>query len=63
MISNLNSVTLINGSYDGYMFNFNNNIKEVNIIKNDKRYVFTFVNIEYLTDAYIKDLLETVVIS
>lgn len=62
VFSNSNSITLIDGGYNGYMFNYNNNIKEVYIIKNDKRYVFTFVNNEYFTDAYIKDLLETVVI-
>lgn len=63
MATSLNKFTIIEGKYDGYMFTYAFNIptKEVNILKNDKRYVFTFIGEEF-TDAYIKDLLNTLVI-
>lgn len=58
----MDNITLINGDLEGYIFNLKNNMKEVSIIKNNKRYVFMFINTEYFTNEYIKDLLSTVVI-
>lgn len=58
----MNNITLINGDYQGYVFNLKSNMKEVSIIKDDKRYVFMFINTTYFTNDYIKDLLETIVI-
>ena len=58
----MDSITLINGDYQGYIFNLKNNMKEVSILKNGKRYVFMFLNTTYFTDEKINDLLNTIVI-
>ncbi len=58
----MDSITLINGDYQGYIFNLKNNMKEVSILKNGKRYVFMFLNTTYFTDKKINDLLNTIVI-
>ena len=55
---NVESLTIINGDYHGYIFNCKNNLKEVNIIRNNKRYVFIFGG-TLANDEYIKDLLST----
>ncbi len=55
------SITLIEGDYNGYIFS-NDNLKEVNILKNNYRYVFTFIKLDYFTDEYLKELLHTIVI-
>ncbi len=58
----VDSITLINGDYDGYIFNIKNGMKEVNIIKDNKRYVFMFIDETDLNDEYLKDILSTIVI-
>ena len=58
----MDSITLINGDYQGYIFNLKNNMKEASILKNGKRYVFMFLDTTYFTDEKINDLLNTVVI-
>ena len=58
----MDSITLINGDYQGYIFNLKNNMKEVSILKNGKRYVFMFLNTTYFTVEKINDLLNTIVI-
>jgi len=60
-IPSLENITLIKGNYTGYIFN-SNKIKEVSIVKNNKRHIFTFINIEYFNEKYIKDLLNTIII-
>lgn len=55
-------ITLIDGDYQGYIFNMKSNIRECNILYNDKRYVFTFIKTDYFTDDYINEILNTVVI-
>jgi len=62
--TSLKKFTVIEGKYDGYMFTYDYNYptKEVNILKNNKRYIFTFIGEEF-TDSYIQDLLNTLVIS
>lgn len=62
IIPEIDNITLINGDYNGYIFNMKNKTKEVNIIENDKRYVFTFINTDYFTDEYINQLIETITI-
>ncbi len=63
VMPSIDSITLIDGDYGGYIFNMSNfNVKEVSIIKNDKRYTFVFINTEYFKDEYIKELLNTIVI-
>ena len=58
----ISSVTLIDGDYDGYIFNLKGDFKEVSIIKNNKRYIFTFLKLDYFTDEYIEEILNTIVI-
>jgi len=53
-------ITFLNGSYNGYIFNVNDNFKQVNILKDDKVYTFNFSGYD---DKYIIDLLNTVVIN
>lgn len=61
MLPSINSITEIDGDYSGYIFNMKN-MKEVSILKNNKRYVFMFMNTNYFTDEKIQDLLNTIVI-
>jgi len=55
-------ITVIDGTYSGYIFSLNNGIKEVSILDGDKRYIFTFIDKEYFSDEYIYELLNTIVI-
>lgn len=57
----LENYTLIEGDYTGYIFN-SQNIKEVSILKDDKKYTFTFIKLDYFTDNYINELLNTIII-
>ena len=57
----INKFTIIEGDYNGYMITASS-YKEVNIIKDKKRYVFTFVGEEF-TDSYINNLFNTLIIS
>jgi len=54
----VDSLTMINGDYKGFIFNLKN-IREVNILRNNKRYIFMFTGSKYTTDEYIQDLLST----
>ncbi len=58
----MDSITLIDGDLTGYIFNLPNNMKEVSILKNDKRYCFVFMNKTDMTDEYLKNILSTIVI-
>ena len=60
-IPKVENLSLIKGDYEGYIFDFGE-AKQVNILKNDKLYYFTFVYHDYFTDEYIQDLLNTIVI-
>lgn len=62
MMPTMENITLINGDYNGYIFNITNNMKEVSILKNDKKYVFVFLNATTLTEEYLTDILSTIVI-
>ena len=54
------NITLIEGDYNGYILNINEDIKEVSIVNGDKRYIMTFVKKDYFDYNYIKELLNTV---
>ena len=62
------STTLINGNYEGYIFNIEkengSTVKEVRLLYNDKTYVITFTNVdkEYFTNSYINELLNSIVL-
>lgn len=62
VLPNMNNITLINGDYDGYILNLKGDYKEVNILKNGKRYVLTFIGLEYFNDNYINELINSIVI-
>lgn len=56
----VDSITLINGDYAGFTFNFNDkDIRQVSILRNDKSYNFLIKGREYITDEYIGDLFST----
>lgn len=61
MLPKADNITLIKGDYEGYIFNMEN-MKEVSLLKDGKRYVFMFINTDYFTDEYVKDILNTLVI-
>ncbi len=56
------SLTLVNGDYNGYIFNINDKILEVNIIVNNEKYFFTFLTDEKISYEYLNDILNTIVI-
>lgn len=49
------------GDHGGYAFVLND-ILEVAIVENDKRYVYSFIGRDYFTDEYINQLLNTIVV-
>lgn len=61
MIPSVNYINEIKGDYIGYILNLNN-IKEVSILKNKKRYILTFLGNDYFTDDYVRELLNTIII-
>ena len=61
MIPSTNYINEIKGDYQGYILNLDN-IKEVSILKDNKRYTFTFIGNDYFTLDYVKELLNTIVI-
>lgn len=63
-ILNPHNTKIINlkGDLDGYMFVQEGNVTEINILKNEKRYVIVMVG-EYFTNEKVKDLLNTIVIT
>lgn len=58
----MDDITLINGTYAGYMFDLKVGGKQVCILDDDKCFVFTFIGEDYLSDEYIYELLDTIVI-
>ncbi|MDD3341773.1 MAG: hypothetical protein PHN72_06275 [Bacilli bacterium] len=56
----MDSIHFIGGKYDGYVFNYNN-MKIVNIIKNNKRYTFLFTG-TYFSSDYVNEFLSTLII-
>lgn len=69
-IPRIENITLIDGDYQGYIFNMkseNDNvssIREARILFNDKVYTFLFLNKnnEYFNNDYIQNILNTIVI-
>ena len=62
MLPAIEDITLINGTYAGYMLELKAGVREVCILYYDKCYVFTFIGEEYFNDDYIYELLDTLVI-
>lgn len=61
MLPTVESLTKIEGEYDGFIYNLKYG-KEVVIIIDDNKYTFTFFKNEYFKDSYIEELLNTIVI-
>jgi len=59
-LPSISSTTIIDGDYYGYIFNINDNMREVHILKDKKSYVFMFMGKEYTKDEYIKEILGTI---
>ena len=55
----IESITLINGDYIGYIFNLSSSARDVHIIRNNMLYIFSFYGEGLTTDEYIADLLST----
>ena len=53
-------ITIIDGDYTGYIFNSKDNIRKVNILKDDMVYYFTFIGDNYTSDEYLIDVLSTI---
>ena len=49
------------GDLEGYILN-NGDMKEVNILEGGKRYVFSFIRLDYFTDDVIREFINTLVI-
>ena len=49
------------GDHGGYAFVLDN-IIEVSILENDKRYIYSFIGRDYFTDEYVNELLNSIVI-
>ena len=62
MFPTMDDITLINGTYAGYIFELSGDGKQACILDNDKCYVFTFIGEDYFSDEYIYELLDTIVI-
>lgn len=59
VIPRVDSVTLIEGDYSGYIFNLEKQrIRSVSILRNDKAYHFMFYGEQY-DDKYLEDILST----
>ena len=69
ILPSVDSITLIDGDYKGYMFNLSSsnfyNLREARIIHNNKNYIFTFLNSseEYFKDDDINRILNSIVFS
>lgn len=65
----INGITILDGDYQGYMFNIKNDnlstISEARILHNDKVYTFLFLSKDgtYFSKDYINELLNTIVIN
>ena len=62
MLPRNSGITLIDGTYAGYIFELSGDGKQACILYNDKCYVFTFIGEDYFRDEYIYELLDTIVI-
>ncbi|MBR4178761.1 MAG: hypothetical protein IKR57_05400 [Bacilli bacterium] len=60
MLPSIEYVKLVDGYYRGYIFKTNKDITDVNIIKDNKKYYFTFIG-DY-TEEFIHDFMNTIVI-
>ncbi|GEM_PF-2279537 len=61
MLPSVNSVTVLKGDLEGYILNMGD-MKEVSILKDGKRYVFSFMGSDYFTDVVIREFINTLVI-
>lgn len=60
VLPSIDSTTIIDGDYLGYIFNIKDNMREVHILKDKKSYIFMFMGDEYTTDEYLKEIISTI---
>ena len=56
----MNSITLIDGQYEGYILN-SEDLKEINILKDDQKYSFLLIGKSF-DDQYVKSFLNNLII-
>ncbi len=56
----MNSITLIDGQYEGYILN-SKDLKEINILKDDQKYSFLLIGKSF-DDEYVKSFLNNLII-
>ena len=61
MFPSINGIKIINGDEEGYILELTSNGREVNIINNNKKYYFTFLN--DFTDEFINEFISTIEIN
>ena len=61
MLPSVDSITVLEGDLDGYILNMMG-MKEVSVLKDGKRYVFSFIGLDYFTDDIIREFINTLVI-
>lgn len=61
-LPSIKNMALIDGDYEGYILNSTSDSKIATILKNGKRYSFTFMGLDYFTDQNIQEILNTIII-
>lgn len=61
MLPSVDSITVLEGDLEGYILNMVG-MKEVSVLKDGKRYVFSFIGLDYFTDDIIREFINTLVI-
>ena len=61
MLPDIESVSFIEGDYQGYIFNMKEKMQEVFILKDNKLYSFTLIGFHY-TQEQLNELFATLVI-
>ncbi len=59
LVPSLNNINIIDGDYEGFVIN-SNAVKEITIVKNNKRYYFTFIGDR--DEENIQEFINTVII-
>ena len=63
IFENAEDLFFIEGTYQGIMFTYkSSNQKSILINKDGKNYGINFIGLDYFTDEYINELLETLII-
>ena len=61
VLSHIEEIAIVDGEYDGVMLTVPSG-KELQILKNNRIYFFTFLNSNYFTDEKIQTIINTIII-